>query len=177
MATIKLAQGSYRGGAAGDINFYHGIPYSQPFERFQSPKPVLAADATTVNDATTFGPICPQPPSRFEPYIYGPWPKPPLGGEPDESRCGVLSIYQPPSAEGGTQRLPVIVYANHCPMTSWYLIDEQLYAWWRMADWEQPEYVLLILVPYTLLNLTPSQLVYRFESSSRRQLCCRYNQL
>ncbi|TKA79840.1 hypothetical protein B0A55_02779 [Friedmanniomyces simplex] len=121
MPTIKLAQGSYRGGTAPDshVNYYHGIPYCQPFERLQPPKAIAKSTSDAgpdeVKDATQFGPICPQNPSKLEPYIYGPWPTLPNGGEADESRSGVLSVYQPESARtGGGEKslLPVIVYAH-----------------------------------------------------------------
>ncbi|KAJ9628454.1 hypothetical protein H2203_002352 [Taxawa tesnikishii (nom. ined.)] len=112
MAIIRLPQATYRGGTDDDINYYHGIPYSQPFERFQSPKPVVRnGDPEHVIDATRWGPICPQNPSRFEPYLYGPWPSPPNGGHPDESECGVLSVYQPQLASTD-KKLPVIVYMH-----------------------------------------------------------------
>ncbi|KAK1080533.1 hypothetical protein LTR33_005463 [Friedmanniomyces endolithicus] len=121
MPTVTLPQGRYRGGTAPSthVNFYHGIPYCQPFERFQPPKPITGkttdAGSDEVTDATQFGPICPQNPSKLEPYIYGPWPTPPNGGEADEKRSGVLSVYQPESAAAeGAQKslLPVIVYAH-----------------------------------------------------------------
>ncbi|KAK3645945.1 hypothetical protein LTR56_008823 [Elasticomyces elasticus] len=119
MPTITLPQGSYRGNTSNKINYYHGIPYAQPFQRFQSPKDIEASSnpgSANVIDATQFGPICPQNPSRLEPHIYGPWPTPPDGGEPDERLCGVLSVYQPESAaaasEDGKCGLPVIVYAH-----------------------------------------------------------------
>ncbi|KAK3111513.1 hypothetical protein LTR53_013166 [Teratosphaeriaceae sp. CCFEE 6253] len=118
MPTIRLPQGTYNGGSARfansdqpGVNYYHGIPYAQPFRRFQRPQPALPSD--DVRDATRFGPICPQPPSKLEPYIYGPWPKPPDGGAVDESGCGVLSVYQPESvAADDAELLPVIVYAH-----------------------------------------------------------------
>jgi len=125
MPTITLPQGRYRGGTASGthVNYYHGIPYCQPFERFQSPKPITGkatsnASSDEVIDATQFGPICPQNSSKLEPYIYGPWPTPPNGGEADESRSGVLSVYQPESAVAdGDEKslLPVIVCVHHLP--------------------------------------------------------------
>ncbi|KAK5719652.1 hypothetical protein LTR17_015279 [Elasticomyces elasticus] len=103
----------YKGATTNKINYYHNIPYAQPFKRFQPPRPVQpASNPDEVIDATKFGPICPQNPSRLEPYIYGPWPTPPNGGEPDERGCGVLSVYQPENAGGGKEGLPVIVYAH-----------------------------------------------------------------
>ncbi|KAK5676848.1 hypothetical protein LTS10_010612 [Elasticomyces elasticus] len=117
MPTITLPQGTYRGTTSTDnkVNYYHGIPYAQAFSRFQPPKAIEASSnpgSDNVIDATHFGPICPQNPSRLEPYIYGPWPTPPNGGEPDEEKCGVLSVYQPESADGEKELLPVIVYAH-----------------------------------------------------------------
>ncbi|KAK5112121.1 hypothetical protein LTR62_004464 [Meristemomyces frigidus] len=122
MVLITLPQGTYKGATKDTINIYHGIPYSQPFERFQSPKPITpnpspnpTSDANTIHDATTWGPICPQNPSALQPHIYGPWPSPPKGGEPDESLCGVVSVYQPEEAAGakeGSGKLPVIVYIH-----------------------------------------------------------------
>ncbi|KAK5700121.1 hypothetical protein LTR17_023196 [Elasticomyces elasticus] len=119
MPTITLPQGTYRGTIYNKTTYYHGIPYAQPFQRFQPPKAIEASSnpgSENVIDATQFGPICPQNPSRLEPYIYGPWPTPPNGGEPDEEKCGVLSVYQPVSAaEAGSGKgggLPVIVYAH-----------------------------------------------------------------
>lgn len=114
MPTVNLPQGTYRGGTAAAIkvNYYHGIPYCQPFERFQPPSAVShrpkSNNSDRAVDATQFGPICPQNPSKLEPYIYGPWPARPNGGEPDESRCGVLSVYQPETALERSL-LPVIV--------------------------------------------------------------------
>ncbi|KAK5730185.1 hypothetical protein LTR15_000119 [Elasticomyces elasticus] len=119
MAIVKLPQGIYNGATSNKINYYHNLPYAQPFTRFQPPQPIQpASNPDTVIDATNFGPICPQNPSRLEPYIYGPWPTPPNGGEMDERLCGVLSVYQPESAagsEGGDGKgrgLPVIVYSH-----------------------------------------------------------------
>ncbi|KAK5703180.1 hypothetical protein LTR97_004129 [Elasticomyces elasticus] len=121
MPTITLPQGTYNGATTssttsdnkGKTNYYHNIPYAQPFTRFQPPQPIQpASNPDTVIDATNFGPICPQNPSRLEPYIYGPWPTPPNGGEMDERLCGVLSVYQPENAAGSEKLLPVIVYAH-----------------------------------------------------------------
>ncbi|KAK4552794.1 hypothetical protein LTR86_010128 [Recurvomyces mirabilis] len=114
MVVVHLPQGSYEGGTQGNVNYYHGIPYAQPFERFKSPKPVTKASTLSgVQDATKFGPICPQNASRLEPYVYGRWPTPPDGGHPDESNCCVLSVYQPESAaQKSGQKLPVIVYMH-----------------------------------------------------------------
>ncbi|KAK4894284.1 hypothetical protein LTR27_007417 [Elasticomyces elasticus] len=119
MPTVQLPQGIYNGATSNKTNYYHNIPYAQPFSRFQPPQPIQpASNPDEVIDATQFGLICPQNPSRLEPYIYGPWPTPPNGGEMDEMGCGVLSVYQPESAagsEGGDGKgggLPVIVYAH-----------------------------------------------------------------
>ncbi|KAK3650560.1 hypothetical protein LTR56_006265 [Elasticomyces elasticus] len=118
MPTITLPQGTYTGATTtsdnkGKINYYHNIPYAQPFSRFQPPQPIQpVSNPDNVIDATHFGPICPQNPSRLESYIYGPWPTPPNGGEADERGCGVLSVYQPENGGGERELLPVIVYAH-----------------------------------------------------------------
>lgn len=114
MTVVQLPQGTYRGGADGNMNYHHGIPYSEPFKRFQSPKPVSKNHVPdTVIDATQFGPICHQNASRLEPHIYGPWPSPPKGGKPDERHCGVLSVYQPQAVAGHSdKKLPVIVWMH-----------------------------------------------------------------
>ena len=112
MPEVRLSQGCYRGGVDGEVNYYHGIPYAELFERFQPPKAIGKdpAAAEGAKDATAFGPICPQPHSRLEGIVYGPWPTPPNGGVPDERRCGVLSVYQPAAAAGSSgAKLPVIV--------------------------------------------------------------------
>ena len=62
---VEAPAGSVRGEALDGVNVFRGLPFAQPpvGERRWRP-PVPAARWPGVRDATSFGPICPQPPSR-----------------------------------------------------------------------------------------------------------------
>ncbi|KXS95087.1 hypothetical protein AC578_9588 [Pseudocercospora eumusae] len=105
MATIHLPQGAYRGIERDGILTYHNIPYAAPFKRFQAPEPPEPSEE--IHDATHFGALCPQKPSRLT-IVTGPMPSD--CGPQDEYHCNVLSIYAPIASSHDL--LPIICFAH-----------------------------------------------------------------
>jgi para-nitrobenzyl esterase len=73
---VETRYGKLQGYFNGRCRLFAGIPYAAPpggERRFRSPEP--PTPWTGVRDATHFGPIQPQSPSRFEKF-YGPDPQP-----------------------------------------------------------------------------------------------------
>lgn len=100
---VETRYGKLQGYFTGRCLLFAGIPYAAPptgARRFQPPEP--PAPWTGVRDATYFGPIQPQSPSRFERF-YGPDPQPQAE---DSLRLNVWT----PAADG--ERRPVLVFLH-----------------------------------------------------------------
>ncbi|KXT09199.1 hypothetical protein AC579_3510 [Pseudocercospora musae] len=107
MATIDLPQGTYRGIERDGILTFHNVPYAAPFKRFRAPEP--PAPSRDIHDATVFGAVCPQKPSRLT-IVTGPMPS--TRGHQDEYHCNVLSIYAPIASNDDRAPLPIICFAH-----------------------------------------------------------------
>ena len=101
--TVQTPKGSIRGAVAEGIWSFLGIPYAKPpigRLRFRPPEPVDPWQG--VRDATTFGPIAPQPNSGLGSYLPG--------DSMDQSEdCLSLNVWTP-STSG--EQLPVMVFIH-----------------------------------------------------------------
>lgn len=107
MASVTLPQGRYIGKSEERISIFHGIPYAQPFKRFQLPQPPLPSNKEF--RATEFGYNSPQNSSRLDAYLFTPNPP----AKYDEAAASVLSVYTPSLHNPEDSRLrPVIVWIH-----------------------------------------------------------------
>ncbi|KAJ1323954.1 para-nitrobenzyl esterase [Microdochium nivale] len=107
MATVTLPQGRYNGTSKDGISIFHGIPYAQPFKRFELPQPPLPSNQEF--NATEFGFNSPQHPSRLDKYLFTPDPP----AKYDEAAASVLSVYTPSLHSTAERRArPVIVWIH-----------------------------------------------------------------
>lgn len=99
-ATVSTASGPVKGVSEQDIDIYRGIPYAAPPIgplRWAPPEPVKPW--STVRDASTFGPICPQVP-------FGPHPL----TQPQSENCLSLNIWTPQHQTD--TKIPVMVFIH-----------------------------------------------------------------
>lgn len=106
MCSLQLVQGTFEGVGQNGVDRFHGIPYAQPFDRFQPPRAIGADNSH--QSGRSFGANPPQRPSRLE-VVMGPMP--PDSGPQDEAQCGVLSVYRPQGLPNGCLA-PVIVWVH-----------------------------------------------------------------
>ncbi|KXJ85999.1 Alpha/Beta hydrolase protein [Microdochium bolleyi] len=107
MASVTLPQGRYIGNSEDCISSFHGIPYAQPFKRFQLPQPPIPSNEEF--KATEFSYNSPQNPSRLDAYLFIPDPP----AKYDEAAASVLSVYTPSLHNAEDSRLrPVIVWIH-----------------------------------------------------------------
>jgi para-nitrobenzyl esterase len=100
---VQTRTGAIQGYFTGHCLLFAGILYAAPpsgERRFRPPAP--PAPWTGIHDATQFGPIQPQSPSRFERF-YGPDRQP----QSEDSLC--LNVWTPAADEN---RRPVLVFLH-----------------------------------------------------------------
>lgn len=101
--TVTTSAGVVRGARADSgVRSFRGIPYAASTagrHRFAPPRP--AQPWTGERDATTPGPVCPQPPRPFSEWAHGPLPE-------SSDDCLSLNVWAP--AAGGSH--PVFVFIH-----------------------------------------------------------------
>jgi para-nitrobenzyl esterase len=97
---VEVESGRLRGAREGGVLVFRNIPYGHA-GRFAPPEPPAAW--SSVRDAVTRGPICPQDPSRLE-SVTGPMP-----GHPRQSEDCLIATVTTPAVEG---RRPVIAWLH-----------------------------------------------------------------
>jgi para-nitrobenzyl esterase len=105
----ETASGAMRGVWDGDLAIFRGIPFAVPPVgdlRFRPPQPVASWDG--VRDATTFGPIAPQAPSRLG-RVMGDFDL------PQHEDCLTLNVWTPALRDGPA---PVLVWLHGGANTS-----------------------------------------------------------
>jgi para-nitrobenzyl esterase len=116
---VSVTQGKLRGVRRGDLWTFSGIPYARPPVgelRWRPPVPAEAWEG--VRDASTFGPIAPQP--AAVPGITS--ASDPDGTEPQSEDCLSLNVWAPelpdtPTSQPGSGR-PVMVFIHGGGFTS-----------------------------------------------------------
>jgi para-nitrobenzyl esterase len=101
--TVQTRYGAVQGYFTGRCLLFAGMPYAAPptgTRRFQPPAPPMPW--TGVRDATHFGPMQPQSPSRFARF-HGPDP------QPQSEDSLVLNVWTPAADNG---RRPVLVFLH-----------------------------------------------------------------
>ncbi|KAF7375647.1 Carboxylic ester hydrolase [Mycena sanguinolenta] len=100
--TVTLNYGVFQGAVNGNLSTFLGVPFAKPSVRFSLPeRPALLHG---VQNATAFGPACPQQALTLPPPI------PPLVSEGQVSEdCLKLNVFAPKSAKPGSN-LPVFVW-------------------------------------------------------------------
>ena len=107
---VETADGAVRGVLEGDVAVFRGIPFAAPpvgHLRFRAPEPPVRW--TKVLDATQFGPMCPQNPSRLN-RIMGDFNLPQA-----ENNCLTLNVWTPVLTG---PRAPVMVWIHGGGYTS-----------------------------------------------------------
>lgn len=99
---VRAPAGSVRGEAAGEINVFRGIPYARPpVGDLRWRPPLQMARWSGVREATQFGPVCFQPPSREGSIYYNTHPA-------MSEDCLSLNIWAPANARAA----PVLVWIH-----------------------------------------------------------------
>ncbi|KAJ7819054.1 carotenoid ester lipase precursor [Mycena olivaceomarginata] len=90
----------------GNLTKFLGVPFAQPVSRFEVPKP--PTQLLGLQDATNFGPACPQ-------QALDPIPAPfPLDNFTISEDCLTLNVFKPATANSAS-KLPVfVVYTDYC---------------------------------------------------------------
>ncbi|KAF8143469.1 carotenoid ester lipase precursor [Mycena galopus ATCC 62051] len=100
--TVTLNYGVFEGAIDGNLSKFLGVPFAQPAARFSLPE--VPTPLHGVQNATAFGPACPQQ------ALPLPFPIPPLASEGKVSEdCLRLNVFAPSSAGPGS-KLPVFVW-------------------------------------------------------------------
>ncbi|KAJ7648066.1 carotenoid ester lipase precursor [Roridomyces roridus] len=99
--TVSLDYGTFLGTIDGNLTKYLGVPYALPATRFELPEPPLSL--TGLQDATQFGPSCPQQALSSIPIDF---PNNPTSVSED---CLNLDVILPTEASP-TSKLPVLVW-------------------------------------------------------------------
>ncbi|KAF7340289.1 Carboxylic ester hydrolase [Mycena venus] len=98
---ISLPYGIFEGAKDGHLTKFLGVPFARPAARFELPQPPIRLHG--IQDATTFGPACPQ--QALSPGI----PFPVNNYSAISEACLTLDVFTPSSAHPGS-KLPVLVW-------------------------------------------------------------------
>ncbi len=113
---VSVAQGRLRGVWRGELWSFSGIPYARPPVgplRWRAPQPHEAWDG--VRDASSFGPIAPQPP----PVAGITSPSDPASSEPQSEDCLSLNVWTPELRDDSARPgRPVMVWIHGGGFTS-----------------------------------------------------------
>ncbi|KAJ7723426.1 Alpha/Beta hydrolase protein [Mycena metata] len=102
--TVRLSYGTFRGFTAGNVTEYLGVPFASA-SRFETPKP--PKELPGVQDATSFGPACPQ--QALSPLPGIPFARPVYPSISEE--CLTLDVFTP-SKTHNLSKLPVFVWIH-----------------------------------------------------------------
>lgn len=105
-ATVHATAGRMIGRVEGDVAIFRGVPYARPpvgALRWRAPQPLPRFPRA--HQASTFGPICMQPPPKGDAGV---------GSEPPSEDCLTLNIWGPTSR----RNLPVMVWVHGGGYTS-----------------------------------------------------------
>ncbi|KAJ7310591.1 sterol esterase [Mycena albidolilacea] len=98
---ISLQYATFQGVNDGNLTKFLGVPFAQPVSRFEVPKP--PTQLLGLQDATNFGPACPQ-------QALDPIPAPfPLDNFTISEDCLTLNVFKPTIANSAS-KLPVFVW-------------------------------------------------------------------
>ncbi|KAJ6477769.1 carotenoid ester lipase precursor [Mycena sanguinolenta] len=100
--TVSLDYGTFLGATDGNLTKFLGIPYARPTGRFDLPQPPLPLHG--LQNATAFGPVCPQ-------QALTPLPNFPLENPYTSmsEACLLLDVYMPSNADPSS-KLPVLFW-------------------------------------------------------------------
>ncbi|OZJ02567.1 hypothetical protein BZG36_04190 [Bifiguratus adelaidae] len=100
--------GAVRGSNKNGVNRYYGVPYAKPVVRWRPPVALDVKDRwDEVRDASSFGPMCPQPRGALN---GGPFTG--IHCPSSEEHCLNMNIYVPGCVKGPGQKLPVMVWVH-----------------------------------------------------------------
>jgi para-nitrobenzyl esterase len=143
MSKVELPYATFEGTESQHALVFHGIPYAQPFQRFESPQPLIYSNEThTTHDARNFGYNCPQLPSRLE-NVMGRIPDVDFSRQ-SETHCNVLSIYGPRDNDGTA--LPVIVWVHGGA----YITGGSQLPWYDGSRLAKDGHVIVVCINYRL---------------------------
>jgi len=100
--TVTIDSGPLAGTSEHGIDVYRGIPYAAPpVGRLRWAPPAAPAKWTSPRDASSFGPICPQPPRGDRVQAMG-------AGQRQSEDCLYLNVFAP----HGARHAPVMVWIH-----------------------------------------------------------------
>ncbi|KAJ7101083.1 Alpha/Beta hydrolase protein [Mycena epipterygia] len=100
---VSLDYGTFQGANDGNLTKFLGVPFARPAARFEPPQPPTPLDG--LQDATAFGPACPQ--QALSPFPFQLIPNHTFMSE----ACLTLDVFKPASAHPGS-KLPILVEAD-----------------------------------------------------------------
>ncbi|KAJ7149874.1 sterol esterase [Mycena crocata] len=100
---VSLKYGTFRGVNDGNLSNFLGIPFAQPAERFELPKPPHLLHG--IRNATKFGAACPQQAQS----LVSPPPPFPIPTYSVSEDCLTLNVFKPQGASPHS-KLPVLVW-------------------------------------------------------------------
>ncbi|KAF7373909.1 Carboxylic ester hydrolase [Mycena sanguinolenta] len=100
--TVSLEYGTFLGATDGNLTKFLGIPFARPTGRFELPRPPVQLHG--LQNATAFGPVCPQ-------QALSPLPVFPIGNPYTSvsEACLLLDVYMPSTAQPSS-KLPVLFW-------------------------------------------------------------------
>ncbi|KAF7373914.1 Carboxylic ester hydrolase [Mycena sanguinolenta] len=113
--TVSLGYGTFLGAVDGNLTKFLGIPFARPTGRFELPRPPLQLHG--LQNATAFGPVCPQ--QALSPLPVFPVENPYTSVS---EACLLLDVYMPSTAQPSS-KLPVFGFmgggfeAGHTSLT------------------------------------------------------------
>ncbi|KAJ7494862.1 sterol esterase [Mycena galericulata] len=99
--TVSLDYGVFQGATDGNLSKFLGVPFARPVGRFQLPEPPLPLSG--LQDATKFGPACPQQALTPIPIFFN------NNYTSISESCLTLDVFTPTSAHPRS-KLPVLVW-------------------------------------------------------------------